>query len=398
MALSEVEIMVAELEVRIERLRALYDQYFTGIEKLEPSVARKDVERRLEVLRRMQIRNTGLRFRFQVIVQRYNTYQTYWLRVCRQIENGTFKRHVLRAKARFGSDRPGAAPVRAAAPGSDDVSEDVPLDELMDATAEAPRAARAARAVAELEAGLLGSGGDGLDLELDDAFNRMNAPSTAVASPLGRAVATPEPLPRRSSPDADDFGRIDEPGWDAEAPRPAAPRAAPAAAPGTKRVVIAKRAAAPSAPDFSHQAAAGPAVRSPAASSPDLPPASSPRGAAPMRRPVPTDAEIAAAARGPSHGAPDGAPVTPVRPAAARPAPLPAGGGPAEDRVRQIYARYVDAKRANGESTAAVTYEALAQSLKDSSEKLRARVGANRNIDFEVATKDGKTVLKPVVK
>ena len=54
-----------------------------GIEKLEPTVPRKDVERRIQVLRKEQIRNTALRFRFQMILQRYNTYQTHWLRICR---------------------------------------------------------------------------------------------------------------------------------------------------------------------------------------------------------------------------------------------------------------------------------------------------------------------------
>ncbi len=56
-----------ELENRLERLRALYEQYFLGIEKLEPSVPRKDVERRIWVLRRVKFKNTGKRFKFNVL-------------------------------------------------------------------------------------------------------------------------------------------------------------------------------------------------------------------------------------------------------------------------------------------------------------------------------------------
>ena len=48
----------------------LVKQYFLGIEKIEPSIARKDVDRRFWTLRRMQIRNTARRFRLQVLVQR----------------------------------------------------------------------------------------------------------------------------------------------------------------------------------------------------------------------------------------------------------------------------------------------------------------------------------------
>ena len=95
----EIEKYVGDLEIAVDRLRSLYEQYFMGIEKLEPTVPRKDVDRRIQVLRKEQIRNTAQRFRFQMILQRYNTYQTHWLRICREIENGTYKRHLLKAQA-----------------------------------------------------------------------------------------------------------------------------------------------------------------------------------------------------------------------------------------------------------------------------------------------------------
>ena len=56
---DEVDNQLEELEIRVERLRALYEQYFLGIEKIEPAVPRKDVDRRIWVLRRTQIRNTA---------------------------------------------------------------------------------------------------------------------------------------------------------------------------------------------------------------------------------------------------------------------------------------------------------------------------------------------------
>lgn len=106
---KEQEIAIGELEERVDRLRALYEQYFLGFEKLEPSVPRKDVDRRFAILRKQQIRNTALRFRFNVLTQKFNTYQMYWVRICRQIEEGTFKRHVRRANERFGKPRGGEA-------------------------------------------------------------------------------------------------------------------------------------------------------------------------------------------------------------------------------------------------------------------------------------------------
>src|ERR1051325_5772765 len=75
-----------------------------GIEKIEPTVPRKDVDRRFWLLRRTQIRNTARRFRLQVLIQRYNTFQQYWARICREIENGTYSRHLLRAQKKLGEE------------------------------------------------------------------------------------------------------------------------------------------------------------------------------------------------------------------------------------------------------------------------------------------------------
>ena len=55
---EEIGRLIGELENRVERLRSLYEQYFMGIERIEPLTLRKDVERRLWQLRKEQIRNT----------------------------------------------------------------------------------------------------------------------------------------------------------------------------------------------------------------------------------------------------------------------------------------------------------------------------------------------------
>src|SRR3954469_23502367 len=75
-----------------------------GIERLEPMILRKEVDRRLWALRREQIRNTGMRFKLETTIQRYNTYQQYWQRIVREIENGTYQRDLGRAAQRFGDN------------------------------------------------------------------------------------------------------------------------------------------------------------------------------------------------------------------------------------------------------------------------------------------------------
>ena len=89
--------MLKELEQRTDRLKQLYEQYFMGIERMEPMVARKECTRTILLLQQQYIRNTGLRFRFNTMLQKWNIYTTHWNRVLREIENGTYTRHVQRA-------------------------------------------------------------------------------------------------------------------------------------------------------------------------------------------------------------------------------------------------------------------------------------------------------------
>lgn len=98
---DEIQLALDELDTRLDRLRALYEQYFTGIEKTAPAVQHKDVERRIQTMRKLSLRNTAQRFRFQTIIQRYTTYLQYWQRILRRIEDGTHKRDLARA-ARYG--------------------------------------------------------------------------------------------------------------------------------------------------------------------------------------------------------------------------------------------------------------------------------------------------------
>lgn len=65
--------------------------------------------------------------------------------------------------------------------------------------------------------------------------------------------------------------------------------------------------------------------------------------------------------------------------------------------MRQLYSELVETKRRQKESTAAVTYEAMVKTLRESSAKLKEK-HAGRSVDFEVTIKDGKTILRPVVK
>jgi hypothetical protein len=340
---SEIEVLVGELEQRLDRLRALYDQYFMGIEKLIPSVPHKDVERRLAHLRKQQIRNTALRFRFQVAIQKYNTYFTYWTRICRQIEEGTYKRDLRRANEKFGK-------------GAKALEIDVEFDDSEDVA---------------------------FDME-----NEMAALAAKETSADLEHDTFPPVTERGVRPHAGfDFSNIDSPmegepvSWrniDARAPVLALPLAQPAEE---------KRRMTP------------PAVIPGDSKRPSLrqirgtPPGGAPQagrlseGRLEVSRANPVANAPAPAQRAPPGPAPKPAPQPPPRPKEDLP----------DERLRQLYAQYIEAKRSRQESTASITYDSLAKSLRESSARLKEMHGGKR-VDFEVAEKDGKTILRPIVK
>jgi hypothetical protein len=105
----DVEELLGELESKVERVKILYEQYFMGIEKIEPRTARKEITRKMLEISQMNIRNTALRYRFNALNQKVGVYTTYWNRTIREIEQGTYLRSIARAgreAARRGVDVP----------------------------------------------------------------------------------------------------------------------------------------------------------------------------------------------------------------------------------------------------------------------------------------------------
>lgn len=308
METKEQEVAIGELEERVDRLRVLYEQYFLGFEKLEPMVPRKDVDRRFAVLRKEQIRNTALRFKLNVVTQKYNTYSMYWVRICRQIEEGTYKRDVRRAKQRFGDAPSADASVEV------DLSEfDLEGDDLDAVLAEADAAAAAyERAAVDTVPPAVTRSFQPAPVVIQGPRGAAErAPATAAAS-----ASTTTRAARPYTPAAPLAG-----GLPARVPSPAA------LPPGAKPKVVVRRAGeAPPPAQPAARAPAGPpapAASASAASTGRYPVAQQYAGD-PLIDAVPM-APVSPPARAPvaPQGAPSSAARTPVAPAA-RPLPISA--------------------------------------------------------------------------
>jgi hypothetical protein len=343
---DEIGRLIGDLENRVERLRSLYEQYFMGIERLEPLTARKDVDRRLWALRREQIRNTGLRFKLETTVQRYNTYQQYWQRIVREIEQGTYQRDLGRAAQRFGDNAVTGFARRRQKMFENAVSKKAERDGLRRTGQGSPGE------TAEVEEAPPSSN-EKLDVTFDDADPASTRVPVPNAAPKPGPPAPP-PVPRPAAPITLSF-----------APRAPLPPPAPPPRPAM--------ASSPGAP---------------APQPPPVPPPRPPMASSPEQKPAPVISPAKPATPAVSPAA--------VR-AAASSAVLNEENSLSPIRMRQIYGQFVEAKRKANESTASVTYEKIAANLESAAKELRAKHKA-RSVDFEVVMKNGKPVLKPVVK
>jgi hypothetical protein len=336
---EEIEAILNDLEVRLDRLKISYEQYFMGIEKLEPQVQRKEVTRIFNNLNKMQIRNTGLRFRYRTIVQRWNLYITRWNRVLREIENGTYERDVLRAQRNMAKR-----------------GVEFPAEEL------GIKRKRRRDAAAETAAGEAGG--------------------AAEAPPEGETLTMEADLP-------DEF----EATVGTPVPVPAAPAAPPPAAPAGSvplaRVAVVRPGAM--------TPAGGPAAVRPGAMTP-MPPAVRPGAMTPVpprpgaMTPAPPAGRPAAMTPVPPGG----------RPAARTPGGTPApdariAGGMTMAEVETLYRRLVHAKRLCGEPVDTLKLESLVATINKQAPKIMAEHRC-RQVEFTVALKNDKPILKAIPK
>jgi hypothetical protein len=106
---------LTELDEAIVNLQVLYEKYFLGIDRRPPEQERKRVSEKTRELKNTNIRNTALKFKINTLFAKLLSFERMWDRTLREIEDGTYKRDVFKAKLRDKDrDEGGAAPARSA--------------------------------------------------------------------------------------------------------------------------------------------------------------------------------------------------------------------------------------------------------------------------------------------
>jgi hypothetical protein len=347
---EEIEELIEAVEKLMDRTKVMYEQYFLGIQKMPPNQLHKDVDRRLRDLAQDQIRNTGLRFRFLTLQQKLGSYNSYWKRVMRQIEQGTYMRDVARVSRKAAS-----------------LGEAVPEELLAKMPKRFADKIRRERAQMEEIAARLKQG--------KPAIARPGEKSVAAAA----AAAAPPAAARASTSELADVGEDElDSMFDNLTRSEPSPLAAAAASPPAASPPAAPRSTSP------------PAASPPAAPRSTSPPAAT-RPATSTPPPVPTAAKRPATSTPPP--VPPRAPTAPPPRAAAAPIAAATPPGMDEKQCRDLYARYVRARELVGQSTADLSYEKLVGSLNKQAPSIMKEHGA-RGVEFNVVVKGDKVILK----
>ena len=113
------------LDHKIKQLKFEYEQYFSGARPREPQMLRGEVQKIVGRYSNVPLQNTAQRFRFNSLCARYFSLRRHWDSVLRKIEEGTYERHIFKAKLRertrqeVGETVSAKRPARGAASGGD---------------------------------------------------------------------------------------------------------------------------------------------------------------------------------------------------------------------------------------------------------------------------------------
>src|SRR5712664_89981 len=81
-------------------LQVLYEKYFLGIDRRPPDAQRRQVSEKMRLLKTTQVKNTALKFRIQTLFAKLISFERMWDRTLREMEEGTYKRDVFKARYR----------------------------------------------------------------------------------------------------------------------------------------------------------------------------------------------------------------------------------------------------------------------------------------------------------
>lgn len=93
------------LEEQLSELKTQFELYFTGIAPLPPDKLHDTVRRHIRLLNSAPFKNSEMGFRLKSLKNRYQSFHTYFQRVMREKEAGTYVKDLFKAQLREQNER-----------------------------------------------------------------------------------------------------------------------------------------------------------------------------------------------------------------------------------------------------------------------------------------------------
>ena len=97
---SDLKYEIEKLDSMINDLKVLYEQYFLGIYTIAPDKQHNAVKAFIRKIRKAPFKTSATAYHLRAVEMRYGTLNTYWQRVLREREEGTYSRDVFKANVR----------------------------------------------------------------------------------------------------------------------------------------------------------------------------------------------------------------------------------------------------------------------------------------------------------
>lgn len=91
----DIDTRLSQLDSKLEKVRSLFEQYFTGVLKSQPQREHQEFKSSLTQISSADLKTTASKFKFQSIQSRHLQLSQLWTKTLRQIEEGTHKRELF---------------------------------------------------------------------------------------------------------------------------------------------------------------------------------------------------------------------------------------------------------------------------------------------------------------
>jgi hypothetical protein len=394
-----------ELEEELAELRVAYEQYFLGNERLPPARAHEDFKKRVSRLRTSLVRNTAAKFRISSLYNKFLTYERLWQRTLQEIEAGTYKRDLFKAKRRTQKTNTSGENRKDPIEVTEEISDEY-VEEVADIIPNEPKPVPQPRFIPRpVDPGPVAvpfrpvpSAGPVVPTVAPTVAPVPSIPKgvPSVATPArGSAVVAPTGTPSKGTAAMPPVGTPAK-GSAAIPPGGTPSKGTATIPPGGTPTRGTSSPPARGVPSFNAPAQSTSGIAAALESLTDEPlgkPAASP-AQNPSRPPSSAGSRPGTAS---SPGSKPGTPATARPSSPPKPASAPPSGQLSDEKLKAVYDAYVTAKRRNQEDTSKMNYESVAANLRKQVPELLKQHNA-KSVEFKVVIKDGKATLKAVPK